>query len=227
LKLLLFDIDGTLMRTGGAGRISMERAFKSVYGVRNGFEGIHMMGRTDPVIVREALCNHGLTWQDDQVESFRRLYYEILTEQIKQPLADKGLCPGIPELLEAIQATPALFLGLLTGNWRRSAMMKLDYFGIRPYFPAGAFADDSEKREDLVAVVVERMLPFTGKMPDPSQVIVIGDTPMDVACAKPYGAKSVAVATGFHSPEVLKAARPDRIFSNLADTKRVLAYFKD
>ena len=184
-----------------------------------------MMGRTDPLIVKEALKNHGIEWDGSRVEAFRRLYFKILAEEIHVPMTKKWLCPGIDRLLPLLASEESLTLGLLTGNWRESAMMKLDYFGIRQYFSDGSFADDSAIREDLVPIAVRRLQPLMPEPPEPSRVYVIGDTPLDVACARPFGARTVAVATGFHSTEELKQASPDRIFEDFSEVRNVLDYF--
>jgi phosphoglycolate phosphatase-like HAD superfamily hydrolase len=114
-------------------------------------------------------------------------------------------------------------LALLTGNWKRSAYTKLGHFKLDTYFPFGAFGDDSSKREDLVPVAMERFLRASCGVPvSTGDVFVIGDTPLDVSCARPYGVRTVAVATGFHSVDDLKIENPDFVFADLGDTEAVL-----
>ena len=222
VRLLLFDIDGTLVRTAGAGKHSMDTAFQDVYGVSNGFEDIPMMGRTDPAILREALENHGIVPDGADTERFRTLYFQTLESEIRRPREGKRACTGIPDLMEALHARSDVLLGLLTGNWRRSAMMKLHYFNLDTYFRLGAFADDSENRNNLVPVAVDRAGPLLQNELTPEDVFVIGDTPLDVACARPHGARTVAVATGFHSRKELETSGADFVFSDLGDTKAVV-----
>ena len=222
LKLLLFDIDGTLIRSGGAGRTSMEKAFKKLYGIENGFGGIEMMGRTDPAILAEALEKHDLELRPDQVSQFMELYFQFLKVEIQVPLEGKIICPGIPSLLSALQARSDLILGLLTGNWRTSGMIKLGHFGIDKFFTLGAFGDDSSIREELVPVALERFVEKRGERIVKENVYIIGDTPLDIHCARPHGVRTVAVATGFHSVEQLAAEEPDFLFQNFKDTDKVL-----
>ena len=123
MKLLLFDIDGTLIRTAGAGKVSMERSFEQVFGIKNGFHDIQMMGRTDPSIVQEALSGHQIEWDDEKVDRFREIYFNLLENEIQNPRPGKRVCPGIPSLLEALNEKSEFILGLLTGNWRKSALL--------------------------------------------------------------------------------------------------------
>lgn len=222
MRLLLFDIDGTLVRSAGAGKRSMEIAFREVYGIGNGFRDIHMMGRTDPAILREALKNHGITPVEDETGRFRELYFRTLASEIERPREGKRVCEGIPDLLEALMDRSDVLLGLLTGNWRTSGMIKLRYFEIDAFFKLGAFADDNEDRNLLVPVAVERARDFLHTDLAPEDVFVIGDTPLDVACAKPHGARTVAVATGFHAVDVLAESGADFVYENLGHTREVL-----
>lgn len=222
VRLLLFDIDGTLVRTAGAGKRSMEAAFEQVFGVSNGFRDIPMMGRTDPAILREALENHGIPQDRGRIERFRSLYFETLESEILRPREGKRVCEGIPALMDALKDRPDVLLGLLTGNWRTSALMKLRYFQLDAYFQLGAFADDSEDRNTLVPVAVRRAGEYLPAGIAPDDVFVIGDTPLDVACARPHGARTVAVATGFHSREDLENSGADFVFENLGETEAVV-----
>ncbi len=220
--LLLFDIDGTLIRSAGSGRAALERAFLSVYGIDNGFQTIQMMGRTDPGILSEALDQHGLTWKDDEVARFRKIYFNSLEEEIDQDREGKRICAGIPELLNRLSERTDAVLALLTGNWRQSSTIKLRHFGLDSYFRFGAFGDDSPRREELVPVAVERFSKTFHSTPRQEDVYVIGDTPLDIHCAKPHGARTVAVATGFHTIEQLMLENPDYLFADFSDTDAVL-----
>ncbi len=221
MKLLLFDIDGTLIHTAGAGREAMESAFEKIYGLQNGFHDIIMMGRTDPSILEEALKNHGLEWNDREVRDFREIYFQILESMIKAPKKGKCLCPGIQELLDRLSQHPDITLGLLTGNWKTSSFIKLRHFGIDGYFHVGAYADDSARRDELVPFAIRRVEKLWGKPVRREDITVIGDTPLDVACARPHDVRTVAVATGSHSLKELKPCRPDHLFKNLKNTEEV------
>jgi len=225
MKLLLFDIDGTLVRTAGVGRRSMERSFEKIYGVKNGFHNIEMMGRTDPSILKEALFAHGLKWKEEDVGRFQETYFRILNAEIQIPNPERRLCPGIFELLSLLRQRQNMVLSLLTGNWRRSAFIKLRHFQIDGYFTQGAFADDSEQREDLVPIAVERIEQKINVTIPKQNVYVIGDTPSDIRCAKIYGVCSIAVATGFHSLEELAKGKPDVLFEDFEDWERVVKIF--
>jgi phosphoglycolate phosphatase-like HAD superfamily hydrolase len=222
---LLFDIDGTLILSAGAGRRAMDRSFKKVFGIENAFRDVQMMGRTDPNILMEALTNFGLGWNEKKVRRFRESYFLFLEEELEAPLAKKEICPGVLPLLSAIQGRQDLILGLLTGNWKKGGFLKLRYFGMDGYFSDGAFADDSPRREDLVPVALER---FEKKLNTKfliQHVYVIGDTPFDIQSARLHGVKTVGVATGFHPIEQLIPEKPDFLFQNLQDTEEVIKIF--
>lgn len=225
MKLLLFDIDGTLIRTAGAGKVSMERSFEQVFGIKNGFDNIQMMGRTDPSILMEALSGHRLEWDEKKVDLFREIYFDLLEDEIQIPRQGKRICPGIDSLLKTLSEKSDFVLGLLTGNWRQSALIKLGFFHIDHYFTIGAFADDSSNREELVPIVIERFQAEYKIQIDKQNVYVIGDTPLDIQCAKPHGVKTVAVATGFHSIQDLAIEKPDYLFHHFEHTEKVLHAF--
>ena len=227
MKLLLFDIDGTLLHSGGAGKDAMQRAFEQVYGEGDAFQGVQLMGRTDPSILREALERKGLAWRDAEADKFREYYFWFLEEELGKPRPGKMLCPGILPLLSALQEKRDMELGLLTGNWRYGGQLKLRHFGLDGFFKIGAFADDSMHREDLVPIAMERYFKTSGIRPEKRDVYVIGDTPLDILCAKPHAVKVVAVATGVHTLEQLKAEHPDHAFEDLTNLAEVLAVFTD
>jgi phosphoglycolate phosphatase len=179
--LLLFDIDGTLIRSAGAGKNAMERALEAVYGVKDSLRNIHMMGRTDPSIVDEVILQYHLVDNDAKREQFRHLYYELLEEEIKIERPEKRVCAGIESLLQILQQRDDTMLGLLTGNWRQSGLIKLKHFGIDEFFEMGAFADDSPLRNELVPIAVTRAEEISGRSISKEHVFVIGDTPSRAA----------------------------------------------
>ncbi len=221
-KLLLFDIDGTILNSGGAGKRAMVQAFEEVFGVKDGFRGIHMSGKTDPLILREALEQVGMPFEPNRAEDFKRRYFELLAVEIEKPNAFKKLMPGILELIRHLHGTDDVELGLLTGNWRRGAELKLGHFGLMDYFSVGAFGDDSEDRNQLLPFALERFKKEHGQPVEAKNVYVIGDTPRDVQSARPYGAKTVAIATGTYSIDDLRAEKPGFIFRDLTDWQQFL-----
>jgi phosphoglycolate phosphatase len=222
VKLLLFDIDGTLLLAGGAGLRAMSKAFEQLYGIPEAFAGINLAGRTDTAIIRNVCEQHRIPFFAEELESFKKFYYEYLETEINLPRDGKILMPGIETLLENLSHRQGIYLGLLTGNWRTSGFIKLSGMGIAHYFGIGAFADDSELRDELLPFAVERFAKEHGKTPKADEVYVIGDTPSDIQCARPHGAIAVAVGAAHYTAEQLRAYNPDYLFENLADTEAVL-----
>ncbi len=222
MKLLLFDIDGTLLLSGGAGLRAMDKAFEQLYGIANAFAGISLAGRTDTAILRNVLEKNQLDFSTSVMESFKTVYCDRLQEEIHAPLDGKLLMPGIDALLKNLHGRKDVYLGLLTGNWQTSGFIKLAYFAIDHYFDVGAFADDSEIRDELLPFAVERFRKKHGKRPKADEVYVVGDTPSDIQCARPHGAIAVAVAAAHFTAEQLREHQPDYLFEDLADTEAVL-----
>ena len=223
-RLVLFDVDGTLVLTGGAGARAMTLALRDLLGVENGFDGIPMPGRTDGIIVKDALVRGGHARDDALLTAFHDRYVVLLAREIHQPAPGKhkGVMPGVRALLDALAPRGDVFLALLTGNFRAAARIKLEHFGLWEYFRCGAFADDAHERNDLVPVAIRRARDCG--LPDisPDRVVVIGDTPLDVACARAAGARAIAVATGGVDVETLRASGADAVFNDLSDTEEVL-----
>lgn len=226
MKLLLFDIDGTLLMSGGAGRAAMNRAFAHVYGFEDGFESISMMGRTDRWIVAEVLKKHELRWDEDQIRTFQQVYYQFLEQELSGPDPLKTLCPGISDLLKELSMDHTLTLGILTGNWERSARLKLRRFRIERYFKLGAYANDAEERVELLPVAMNRFQAYFGQSISPRNIFVIGDTPLDIIAARPHGVHTVGVATGHHSMESIRKENPDMLFENFLDMEKAVMFFK-
>ena len=200
----------------------MERAFESLYGFPGALQGIGMMGRTDTSIFKEVLNQRGLGWSTEAEALFKSRYFGELRDAFDSPAIEKKLLPGIPNLLSALQNSNGFVTGLVTGNWRESGYFKLNYFGITEHFPDGAFSDDSEFRDQLVGLAVSRFEERLSVRFSKSDVVVIGDTPLDVAAAHSYGAKVVAVATGFHPTDELQASGADLVFLDFSDTDAVI-----
>jgi phosphoglycolate phosphatase-like HAD superfamily hydrolase len=225
MNLLLFDVDLTLINSGGSGRRSMTIAFEQLFGTKNGFHKVDFAGRTDVLIFKDALANLGRNWSADLEEKFRRTYLANLPVEIEKLSEDQHIEPGVTELLDILVTREDMTLGLLTGNWQAGAKIKLEHFGLFEKFTLGAFADDSGLRADLPAIAARRFEEKFETRILPSRVYVIGDTPRDVKCARPFGAKTVAVATGLFSREQLQAAGPDYLFEDLTDHAAFLNLF--
>ncbi len=215
MKLILFDIDGTLMDSGEAGTRSMNLAFDDLFSIRGAFGGISMAGKTDIQIMKEGLRKYGLNSEDGNIESLCAGYIRHLLKEIENPR--RHLKPGIMESLNVLSRTGDLYLGLLTGNIEAGARIKLGVFGLNRYFPLGAFGDDDEDRNKLLPVAVERFSRLYQKEIDCRDCIIIGDTPRDVECAKIYGAYSIAVATGPYPYESLLSTGADLVVKDLIE----------
>ncbi|HEX7087522.1 MAG TPA: HAD family hydrolase [Vicinamibacterales bacterium] len=223
--LLLFDIDGTLILTGGAGIRAMNRAFQEVFGVPDALDGIEVAGRTDSSILADAMARHGVAQEAGATSAFRERYLACLQAEVPRtpPGPGIGVLPGVSALLESLRPVQTAFLGLLTGNYADAAEVKLSHFGLWDYFRCGAFGDDHPDRNHLVPVALDRaracgLPPHVGT----SRVVVIGDTPRDVACAHAHGARCLAVATGIHDAAALARAGADLVLDDLSDTPRAL-----
>jgi phosphoglycolate phosphatase-like HAD superfamily hydrolase len=215
IKLVLFDIDGTLINPGEAGRNSLTMAFTEMFLIQDAFAEIRMAGKTDIQIIKEALSAHGLTSIDGIIPSLLSLYLKNLKKETNSNRA--CLKPGVVELLDGLNSMDNYWLGLLTGNVEQGARIKLGAFGMNHYFPLGAFGDDSEDRNKLLPIAVERFSSMTDIDINYSDCIVIGDTPMDVECAKPFGATSIAVSTGIYSYESLLETEADYVLKDLSN----------
>jgi phosphoglycolate phosphatase len=221
--LLLFDIDGTLVLTGRAGLRAMVRTFEAEFGVADAFRDVSMGGRTDSWLLSQAMAKCGIEDTPERHSRFRASYVPRLAEEIAHPgTGTKGVMPGVRALLDALGDHSHLHLALLTGNYRDAAEIKLRHFGLWGYFPFGVFSDDSADRNALVPMARDRAR--EQGVPDRAcaRVVVIGDTPHDIACAAIAGAMSVAVATGGHSRDELARAGADVALDDLSDTKAVL-----
>ena len=219
-RFILFDIDGTLIDPGGAGRRSVTRAFYEMFSIHEAFAGARMAGKTDIQIIKEGLTRYGLPMGDGVLSSVLTRYVGILQREIPNP---KGhINPGVVELLDALRKTDGYWLGLLTGNIERGARIKLGAFGLNRYFPIGAFGDDSEDRNSLLPIAVKKLKTRAGIDVGYNDCIVVGDTPLDVECSKPFGAISVAVATGPYSYESLLKAGADFVLRDLSHAIEVI-----
>jgi phosphoglycolate phosphatase len=219
-KLVLFDIDGTLVLTGRAGLRALNRACESIVGHRNGMEGVAIAGRTDWIILHDAMRKIGRELDDDLFQQLRAAYVSNLREEIQHPGEGvKAVMPGIRELLDELAAMDDVYVGLLTGNFVAGAEVKLGYFDLWRYFACGAFGDDSSDRNALMPFALERAKACGFPEVAPTDVYVVGDTPHDVACALASGAVPVGVATGEYSMDQLRESGAAIVFEDLRDTR--------
>lgn len=220
-RLILFDIDGTLITSGGAGEAALVRAMDSRFGVKENFEGIVLAGATDALIARCLLAKHGLDVSPENIAALLDSYLHHLSECM--PAFRGRVLPGLVALLDALRDHPEAVLALLTGNLVRGAEIKLRHYGVWDYFEFGAFADDHHDRNELGKFASARAEERHGVAIPPERIYVIGDTPKDIACGRAIGAKTVAVATGGSTRDELAAHCPDYLFEDLSDTGAVLA----
>ena len=201
----------------------MSLAFEEIFAIANAFLGVPMAGRTDSWILDDAAAAHGIQPDAPHLTRFQDAYVRHLAIELHKPgVARKGLMPGIRELLDALAPRDDVFIALLTGNYEAGARLKLEYFDLWKYFSCGAFGDDAPHRNVLVPKALARVEACEGLTFAASDAVVIGDTPLDVGCAAHAGARSLAVATGSHSVEELRAAGADDVLQDLADTAQVL-----
>ncbi|HVQ63163.1 MAG TPA: HAD family hydrolase [Terriglobia bacterium] len=213
MKLLLFDIDGTLVLTGGAGIRALNRAFCQVVGIVNALDGIRLHGKTDPAIVREIFSARGALQNADSYDQILAAYVEFLPEEVQQSRNYRVL-PGILRFLQDFQGRSDLAFGLATGNVEAGARIKLARGNLNPFFAFGGFGSDAENRTELVRRAAHNGSRLAGVTIDPNDIFVIGDTPRDIAAGREAGYRTVGVATSDYSTEDLSAAGADLVLSD-------------
>jgi len=210
-RLILFDIDNTLLYTGGAGGLAMNLAFQEMFGINDGFAKVEFSGRTDLYILSEGLRLHGISGGlQAHLEEFLRRYYLHLERTLAEC---KGhLMPGFPQLLEGLAQHDGIRIGLATGNFRQAAWMKVDHYGIKQYFAGGVFGEASLDRSEMVRSGIETMAAGIA----PEGVLIIGDTPHDVSSALDNGLTAVGVATGGYSVDQLRESGAQMVFPDFS-----------
>jgi len=222
-RLFLFDIDGTLVTAAGAGRAALSHALVSTYGVTGPIDAYDFRGKTDPRIVSDLMRGAGL--DDARIAAGLSACYAAYVAELEKVIGDGArvrVMPGVADLVRALATREDAVLGLLTGNIRDGARVKLTPTGLWPLFPIGAFGSDDMDRRRLPAVACERARAHTGRAFAFDEVTIIGDTPLDVDCARACGAVAVAVATGFHPAADLTACEPDHFFTDFSDVPAAL-----
>jgi phosphoglycolate phosphatase len=223
MKLILFDIDGTLIWPDGAGRAAISRALTEVFGTAGPVDSLAMGGKTDLQIITELLTAAGLN--QSVIEAGLPACFQAVAHHIAHTTRERQMriCPGVPALLARLSAHPEAILGLLTGNLATTAPIKLRAAGLNPaIFCVGAYGSDRLERSQLPAVAVARAQTLTGYTFQGKNVVVFGDTPADVTCGQHLGVAAIGVATGSYPLEVLSAAGADYAFPDLTDTDAVI-----
>ena len=221
---MLFDIDGTLLLTAGAGMRGMTRAFHETFGIARAFDGVQPAGKTDTFLLASALERAGLDNSRTHHDRFRTAYLSALATELARPGTGRsGVMPGVAVLLSRLRAQAGWHLALLTGNYETAARLKLRYFGLDEFFEWGVFGEESGDRRVLGRIALERARARDVPEPSCAGAVVIGDTPDDIACAHAAGARSLAVATGSFTRDQLTAAGAHHAVEDLSDTEAVLA----
>ncbi len=222
-RLLLWDIDGTLVRTGSAGSAAFDRALADVLGeVPAG--RVLMSGKTDPLIVHEQLAMLGRQPEPELVDAVLGRLVHHLAAAAPEIARDGAACPGVAKVLTALSECPEVAQGIVTGNLRPNAVVKLAAFGLDRFvdFDLGAYGSDHADRNLLVPLARRRAQARLGVHVAAGDTWVIGDTPLDLACARAGGARCLLVSTGTYTLEELAAVEPDALFTDLTDTQTVV-----
>ena len=225
MKLLLFDIDGTLLRTDGAGTRAANRAFEKIYGVKDAMTKIDAAGKTDPIILKEIFQNEfQRDYAQEEAQELYKHYVPYLEEETQN--SETVVMPGIPKLLESLSPRDDMVLGVATGNIEKGAWIKLRSGGLDRHFHFGGYGSDSHSREHLILKAYERAQNHVGHSIEIKKRFVIGDTPYDINHGRAAGAITVAVATGGYSRVDLEEHNPDYLFDDLSDLDMVVQIFE-
>jgi phosphoglycolate phosphatase-like HAD superfamily hydrolase len=222
-KLLLFDIDGTLLLTGGAGKVAFEEAFEEVFGVQDSWRDLDPHGKTDPAIFDEvALRELGRLLTPGEFDLLMERYEDIFEERIKESPRFE-LMPGVIEILEHLSRDPDIFLSLATGNFEGAGHMKLKRGSIDHYFRTGGFGNDARERHQILLAAITYSEELARKSFPKKDVFVIGDTEYDIAAAKKAGVRSIAVLTNGRTHKHFEPDPPDHILKDLTDISAFMA----
>lgn len=222
MKLLFFDIDGTLIRSRGAGRNAVETGMTRFFRQPIRSNGIAFSGKTDPQILAEVLILNGLEPNEANIQKAAIAYATVLEEQLSTDTY--AVIEGIPSILDQLLAHPDAELSLLTGNFEKTAFLKLASANLDAYFHHGAFGSDHADRNALPPIGLARVFRETGRRFLPHEAYIIGDTPLDIACARAHGLHAIAVATGYFSTDALAQHQPDLLLKDFSDPTPLFHY---
>lgn len=222
MQVCLFDIDGTLLHSGGAGGAAMLAAIREEFGASGPLFDIPSAGRTDRAIAIDVFSAYELQFCETTFRQFLESYLRLLPIHLRECAPRGKVFPGMPETLEHLSKRDDIVLGLLTGNFREAAFLKLQHYGLHQYFDFGGFGDLHAHRNDVARAALKLVHERLGVDFDPGDVWVIGDTPADIECARAISANIVAVATGMYSAEELSAFAPAHLFDDFAEFHRFL-----
>lgn len=225
MRIVLFDIDGTLLTAGAGARDAFSRALSEAAGRPVSPDGYSFVGRTDPQIARDILSGHGVEGEalEAGIPKMIDLYLRYFAEALPN-MKTARLMPGVHPLLDALSGRPGVHTALLTGNVERGARLKLEHFNLDSYFDfsISCFGSDDEDRYRLPPLAVQRASRALGRAIAPAELVLVGDSEHDVRCAHAVGARAVAVATGWTPIEELRAFKPDALLQDLSDTQHAL-----
>jgi phosphoglycolate phosphatase len=221
MYICLFDIDGTLLSSGGAGKAAMEAALVTEFGTARSTDGVPFAGRTDRAILRDLFQVHQIEESAHNCQRFLAAYLQHLPTCLTDHQGK--VLPGIAALLECLHERRDVAVGLLTGNVRDGARLKLGHYGLYHHFAFGGFGDHHLTRDDVAREALAAVRSHLKEPVESEQIWVVGDTPLDVRCARSIGARAVAVATGWHALDELAAEQPDLLLADLSDASRLLA----
>ena len=224
-RLILFDIDGTLVKGGRRLRQWFRESLESVYGQAGNIDTHSFSGKTDPQIVTELMQGAGVS--EEQILNRLPDLKEVYLGRMRQRLTadDMTLLPDVVSVLTKLERAPEVTLGLLTGNWEGGARSKLACFDLNRFFPFGAFGDDHADRAELPPVALERALQYRGRLFDPQETLIVGDSPRDADCARAHGIRAAVVATGYTPLEHLEVAGADWVLAELGEAERIHPIF--
>lgn len=220
----LFDIDGTLLNSGGAGQAAMEEAVLTLAEQPKDMNGISTAGRTDRAIISDLFERFEISLDEENWQRFLNTYLELLPRNLHE--REGVVLPGVSQLLDAISQLEEVELGLLTGNFREGARLKLEHFDLFHHFSFGAYGDVHTHRNEVAKVAYDEVSRRHGSEIEPERIWIVGDTPADVECARAIGAHVAAVCTGVYSRETLEATKPDMLFDDFSAPQHLLNCLK-